>query len=248
MPASAAARPRHPEVVDPRQQGDIATCRCEHSASPSGRTNKTSVKVVVVVESPEAFHAVLGARPSRLPSRPAETIAEWTATPLNFGNGHRVWCRRYPPGHYRLRVAATDARGRLGAVNYEFSASLVPAGSLHVGGLMSRRDAALRAPSRRGFCSGQVTKTSRGTSRCMAPPRRAASPSRGNGRLARWTGTRQRCRLRLADADADRFIASGDLPIMLARARRRLRPCERQRRRRRRRPARSRAPTAVTAA
>jgi hypothetical protein len=41
-----------------------------------------------------------------------------------------------PKGDYRLRVAASDTDGRLGAVNYDFSAAIAPAGPLDVSGVM----------------------------------------------------------------------------------------------------------------
>jgi hypothetical protein len=40
------------------------------------------------------------------------------------------------PGRYRLRVAATDDKGRAGAVDHEVDTTLVPAGALKLGGLM----------------------------------------------------------------------------------------------------------------
>jgi hypothetical protein len=41
-----------------------------------------------------------------------------------------------PTGKYRLRVAAVDDKGRAGAVDQEVDTTLVPAGSLKLGGLM----------------------------------------------------------------------------------------------------------------
>jgi len=49
------------------------------------------------------------------------------------------------PGKYRLRVAAVDANGRSGAVDYEINADFTPAGPLKLGGLL------LAGPRGEGF-------------------------------------------------------------------------------------------------
>jgi VWFA-related protein len=65
--------------------------------------------------------------------------AQWTAQGNELSGPTGVAGLLVEPGTYRMRVAATDAAGRAGAVDSDVSAAIVPAGPIHLGDLVLGR-------------------------------------------------------------------------------------------------------------
>jgi VWFA-related protein len=65
-----------------------------------------------------------------------KVVAAWDADAGDLATTPVVSATTILPGSYRLRVAATAADGRMGAVDYEYVASLTRVGSISIGGLM----------------------------------------------------------------------------------------------------------------
>src|SRR5688572_28307508 len=63
-------------------------------------------------------------------------VAEWRAEGPDLATRPIMTAALAPPGPYRLRMAASELAGRRGAVDYEFDARLIPAGTLNLGPLM----------------------------------------------------------------------------------------------------------------
>ena len=209
-PANAATAPATPSLMirDDKKYRDLPM---RALAYPFRSADRTSVKVVVFVESPEPSGR-FSALAFSLAESSGKTIAEWTPDAAQLSARSVVSATMVPPGNYRLRVAATDALGRLGAVSYDFSASLVSAGSLHVGGLMLgvTSQAGAFAPKLL-FIAGDEDVTGYfevygASASGLTVAWELASSSDGPA-LANADSTIS------PTADADRFVASGVLPI-----------------------------------
>ena len=61
--------------------------------------------------------------------------SQWTAQPEEMKGPYLMSALVAPVGNYRLRVAAVDASGRRGSVDYEFDATLENAGALKLSGI-----------------------------------------------------------------------------------------------------------------
>ena len=209
-PASAATPPTTPNLMirDDRPYRDLPMRALAH---PFRSADKTAVRVVVVVESPEPSTR-FSALAFSLVESSGKTIAEWTADAAQLTARPVVSATMVAPGDYRLRIAATDGSGRLGAVNYNFSASLVPAGSLHLGGLMLGVTTQAGAFSPKlvfvnddDDVTGYFEVYGATASGLTVEWELAASPA--GAAIAKSESTIS------ATADADRFVASGVLPI-----------------------------------
>ena len=211
VPASVPTPPATPELMirDGKSYRDLPM---RALAYPFRSADKTSLRVVVVVESPDPSTR-FSALAFSLAEPSGKTIAEWTADATQLAARPVVSATMVPPGNYRLRVAASDARGRLGAVNHDFSAGLVPAGSLHVGGLMlgvTSQGGAFRP--RLIFVEGDEDVTGyvelygAGAASGVSAAWELAASEDGPA-LASAAGTIS------GTADADRIVASGVLPI-----------------------------------
>jgi VWFA-related protein len=209
-PASAVASPATAALMvrDDKKYRDLPM---RALAYPFATADKRSVKVVVVVESPEASSR-FSALAFSLAEPSGKTIAEWNAETAQLSARPFVSATMVPPGDYRLRVAAIDAGGRRGAVNYDFSANLVAAGSLHVGGLMLGVTSQAGAFVPRllfGGADEDVTgyfEVYGAASDVSVAWELAGSPD--GPALASASDTVS------PTADADRFIARGSLPII----------------------------------
>jgi len=62
--------------------------------------------------------------------------AQWNGRSPDFAGETTVAALVAEPGEYRMRVAATDASGRSGAVDLQVSAALIEAGPIHLGDLV----------------------------------------------------------------------------------------------------------------
>jgi hypothetical protein len=62
--------------------------------------------------------------------------AQWTAQGSDLASMTGIAALLVAPGTYRMRVAATDATGRAGAVDTDVSAAIIEAGPIHLGDLV----------------------------------------------------------------------------------------------------------------
>ncbi|HXT70068.1 MAG TPA: VWA domain-containing protein [Vicinamibacterales bacterium] len=181
-------------------------------AYPFRGADTTSVKVVVVVEPPESTTR-FSALNFSLTDPSGKTIAAWTADAAQLSARPLVSATTVPPGNYRVGVTATDSDGRIGVVNYDLSAGLVPVGSQRAGALMLgvTSPAGAFAPK---LLFGQGDEDVTGYFELYGPLSNELTiawellaspdgPALANGPFT-VSGT----------ADADRFVASGELPLL----------------------------------
>jgi VWFA-related protein len=94
------------------------------------------LKIVSLLEPAEAS-VELAAAAAGLFDEGGRLLAQWTAEPRTLSARPVMGALVAPrPGTYRLRVAATDSRGRSGTADYEVAAELVPAGPLRISSLV----------------------------------------------------------------------------------------------------------------
>jgi len=96
---------------------------------------KNLLKVLVAVESSVAGTALTGAAFSLVDLK-GRIAAVWSADAMDLAMSPVVSAMNVKAGTYRARAAARDGASRLGAVDYEFSASLTKVGTIDVGALM----------------------------------------------------------------------------------------------------------------
>jgi len=89
---------------------------------------------VAILAEPEDRALAISSAGAVLVTDDGSVVARWSA--VDAGESPLVGAMRVKPGRYRLRVAAVDAAGRGGAADYRFDASLVPVGTLQLGGLV----------------------------------------------------------------------------------------------------------------
>jgi hypothetical protein len=87
----------------------------------------SDLKVVAVAEAMDPGVPITSAAMALVDAR-NRLAKQWTAEKSDLTSGTLVAAFPTPPGNYRLRVAAIDARGRHGTVEYPFSAELGSAG------------------------------------------------------------------------------------------------------------------------
>ena len=102
------------------------------------------LKVVAVGEPLDRSVPLVSAAMALIDAR-GRVSSQWTAQADELTGAHLMAALVAPVGTYHLRVAAIDANGRRGSVDYEFDASLESAGGLALSGI------ALGAPGRGGF-------------------------------------------------------------------------------------------------
>ncbi len=94
------------------------------------------LKVVCLFEATDPA-AQLATAAAGLFDESGRLLGQWTAEPKNLASTPVTGALVAPrPGRYRLRVAATDAAGRSGTVDYEVMAELVSSGPLTVSSLV----------------------------------------------------------------------------------------------------------------
>lgn len=96
---------------------------------------KDQVKVLAVVQS--AAGAKLTAAAFGLYDAKGRVTAQWPADAQDLAMSPVVSAMSVAPGTYRLRMAAADGSGRMGAVDYEINTALTPVADLTAGSLMA---------------------------------------------------------------------------------------------------------------
>ena len=86
------------------------------------------VKVIALFETPDPGVKLASAMIALIDG--SKIAAQWTAQGAELENTPAVAALVAPPGNYRLRLAATDASGRSGAVDYPLQAQLTTAGPI----------------------------------------------------------------------------------------------------------------------
>jgi hypothetical protein len=104
-------------------------------AFPALTAEDKNIRVVALAEptEPGTKIATLGAV---LVDRDGKVAAQWLATPEELGKSPVIGAMSVPTGAYRFRVAAIDATGRAGTVDYDVTADLVRTGPLKLSSLV----------------------------------------------------------------------------------------------------------------
>ncbi len=95
----------------------------------------SKLKIVAVGDALDRDVPLTGAAMALVDSA-GRLSSQWTARPDELKGRHLMAALVAPPGRYRLRVAAVDANGRRGSVDYEFDAALRDAGALTLSGVV----------------------------------------------------------------------------------------------------------------
>ena len=176
----------------------------------SREPGSTMVRVITIFDSPDPSAALNSAmvglfdETGRMVASRQFSSAELIAAPV-------VAALAVPPGHYRLRAAATEATGRVGAADFVVAAELAPAGPLTLSALVMGLSRAGRFSPRLEFGSEasamahvEIYGASAGESvgAVFELARSANGPA-----LVTLRGTFA------GTSDPDRFIATAALPI-----------------------------------
>jgi hypothetical protein len=106
------------------------------AAYPSrGADERTGLKVVALFEATEPS-TTLSAAMVGLYDDKGTLKAQWTAQPAELAKPVVVAALLAPAGHYRMRVAATDASGRSGSVDVDLPVQLTPLASFRTSAFM----------------------------------------------------------------------------------------------------------------
>ena len=137
---------------------------------------------------------------------------EWPAAQTALGKSEVVASTTVAPGPYRLRAAASDDAGRVGAVDYEFTAGLTKAGSFTLSDLMLGETAASDYTPHLSFSKGAAVAAYAEIYGVMPEGKKpvalveVADQTKSESRIsvpATITATR----------DADRWIVTVELPV-----------------------------------
>jgi hypothetical protein len=134
VPSGAPYTPRE-MVRTTRPFRDLPLRTAGFASRPRGGGD--SVNVVALFESVDKGVTLTGAAAGLFDST-GRLVAQWNAAAGEVGTPGRLvaLAMSAPPGAYRLRVAAVDASGRIGAVDTDVEAELAPAGPLRLSSLM----------------------------------------------------------------------------------------------------------------
>jgi hypothetical protein len=91
---------------------------------------------LLVLGEPEEQMTALAWAQFALIAPSGAVVAEWKAEGPDLATRPIMTAALAPAGPYRLRMVASELAGRRGAVDYEFDARLIPAGTLNLGPLM----------------------------------------------------------------------------------------------------------------
>jgi len=105
------------------------------TAYPFRSTEPPNLKLVIAVEPIEPTATLTSAAFALIDTK-GRIASQWREEGANVVVRPLLTAAALPPGEYRLRVAASDTLGRLGAVDFEFKAELGSASPLTVGTLM----------------------------------------------------------------------------------------------------------------
>jgi VWFA-related protein len=104
-------------------------------AFPALTADDKNIRVVALAEptEPGTQLSTLGAV---LVDQDGKVAAQWLATPEELGKSPVMGAMSVPTGAYRFRVAAIDATGRAGTVDYDVTADLATSGPLKISSLV----------------------------------------------------------------------------------------------------------------
>ena len=105
------------------------------AAYASRNTGDNKIKILAMFE-PIDGTSKLSAAMIGMFDKAGKLQAQWTAQGSDLNSPMVIAGLLVEPGTYRLRVAATDATGRSGAVDSDVSAAIVSAGPIHLGDLV----------------------------------------------------------------------------------------------------------------
>jgi hypothetical protein len=135
----ALARPADTGDASPRAMMRTATAfrdlPLRAAAFPARNMGDNKIKVVVMFE-PDGGDTALASAMAGLFDAKGRLIAEWTSQTADLANRPAIAALIVPPGRYRLRVAAVDRAGRLGAVDHDVDAGISTAGPAKLSALV----------------------------------------------------------------------------------------------------------------
>ena len=170
------------------------------------------LKIVVAVEPAEASVGLTAAA-FALVNVAGQNSAQWTENGVSVNTRPLVTSAAVPPGEYRLRVAAQDATGRRGTVDYEFTAALAEAPPLKLGTLMTGGTESGNFRPRLLLDPGATSVTGYVELYGVLPPGSNVTvvfdiAARSDGPSLNFAPGRV-----LSSADADRLVATGEVPV-----------------------------------
>jgi VWFA-related protein len=101
----------------------------------SREPGQTKLKIVALGETVDPSVTLTAAAAGLVDSN-GKLVAQATLEPAQLKAGPYPTAMLVPPGTYRLRFAASDSQGRTGTADYEFTAELRQAGTLHLSSLL----------------------------------------------------------------------------------------------------------------
>jgi hypothetical protein len=104
-------------------------------AFASRNTGDNKIKILALLE-PTDGASKLNAAMIGMFDKAGKLQAQWTAQNADLNSPMVIAGLLVEPGTYRMRVAATDATGRAGAVDSDVTAAIVAAGPIHLGDLV----------------------------------------------------------------------------------------------------------------
>lgn len=132
-PAKKANAPTARDMI--RSPNAFADLPLRAAAYSSRNTGDNKIKILAMFE-PLDGTAKLNAAMIGMFDKAGKLQAQWTAQGSDLNSTMVIAGLLVEPGTYRLRVAATDATGRAGAVDTDVSAAIVAAGPIHLGDLV----------------------------------------------------------------------------------------------------------------
>ena len=176
------------------------------SASENGK-----VKILTVLESTERDVKIASAVFGLIDTVRNKLVVQWTANARELAMMPIVTAGEAAPGPYRLRIAAVDAAGRQGTVEYEFMATLADAKPLTLSAL------ALGTSSEAGFAPKLVFGGDQAAVAYLEAYGPAATPESVAARLEVAASAEGRALAtavpRVINASEDRRMIVGAIPI-----------------------------------
>lgn len=114
-----------------RRYSEFAMRAIAYVSSNPGDANLRVIAVAEIEPSAKLAAAAVG-----LFDPAGKMVARWTAQPDELTGQTLMAALVAPPGHYRMRVAATDGSGRAATADYDLDATLQTAGPIKISGLV----------------------------------------------------------------------------------------------------------------
>jgi hypothetical protein len=105
------------------------------AAFASRNSGDKKIKILAMVEPIDGSSKINAAMIGMF-DKAGKLQAQWTAQGSDLTGSMVIAGLLVEPGTYRMRIAATDATGRSGSVDSDVSASIAPAGPIHLGDLV----------------------------------------------------------------------------------------------------------------